>query len=80
MEFFAYILESGKLGRWYYGSCNDMEDRLRRHNAGHSKATKGGRPWRLVATKSFPTRAEAMALEQRLKRCRNKAYALTLMT
>jgi len=42
--FYVYVLGSSKTGRRYVGSCEDLSDRLRRHNAGHSKATRHGIP------------------------------------
>ncbi len=43
--FHVYVLRSMKTGRYYVGSCQDLDDRIRRHNAGHSKATRHGIPW-----------------------------------
>jgi hypothetical protein len=37
--FYVYVLRSRKTGRRYVGSCENVEDRLQRHSAGHSKAT-----------------------------------------
>ncbi|MFL6528667.1 MAG: GIY-YIG nuclease family protein [Chthoniobacterales bacterium] len=37
--FYVYVLRSEKTGRRYVGSCEDVEQRLKRHNAAHSKAT-----------------------------------------
>ncbi len=41
--FYCYVLQSQKNGRRYVGSCKDLNDRIRRHNARQSKATKHGR-------------------------------------
>ncbi len=46
--FYVYVLRSGKRGRRYVESCEDLDDRLRRHNAGESKATKHGILWTLL--------------------------------
>jgi hypothetical protein len=35
--FHVYILRSSKTGRRYVGSCENLVERLRRHNQGHSK-------------------------------------------
>ncbi|PYK08044.1 MAG: hypothetical protein DME65_14930 [Verrucomicrobia bacterium] len=37
---YCYVLRIQKTGRRYVGSCEDLTERLRRHNAGDSKATK----------------------------------------
>src|SRR5438552_13574389 len=43
--FHCYVLSSEKTGRRYVGSCENLADRIDRHNAGQSKATKHGVPW-----------------------------------
>jgi putative endonuclease len=43
------------------GSCEDREERLRRHNAGDTKATKHGIPWSLIHSEALSTRGEATA-------------------
>ena len=57
--FYCYVLRSQKTGRRYVGSCENLTERIRRHNAGDSKATKHGVPWGLVHSESFATRSEA---------------------
>ncbi|MFL5331512.1 MAG: GIY-YIG nuclease family protein [Gemmataceae bacterium] len=65
--FHVYVIRSESTGRRYTGSCEDLDDRLRRHNAGESKATKHGMPWTLIHREEFPSRAEAMRREKFLK-------------
>jgi putative endonuclease len=61
--FFVYVLRSGKTGRTYVGSCQDVADRLYRHNSGQSKSTCHGVPWLLVCQEAHATRAEAVRRE-----------------
>jgi putative endonuclease len=61
-----------KKGRRYVGSCEDRDERLRRHNAGESKATKHGVPWVLVHSEEFLTRREAIARERYYKTGRGR--------
>ena len=56
--FYVYVLRSSKTGRRYVGSCENVDERLGRHNAGHSNATRHGLPWILVHSESFTNRAE----------------------
>lgn len=65
--YWVYVLVSHVTGRRYTGSCADIDERLRRHNAGHSLATRHGVPWVVVYRESFPTRAEAARRERYLK-------------
>jgi len=70
--FYVYVLRSGKTGRFYVGSCQDVDGRVRRHNAGHSKATRHGIPWILLHSENFPTRAEATRKERYYKTGRGR--------
>jgi putative endonuclease len=45
----------------------DVEKRLKEHNAGKTKSTKGYRPWILVFTEQFSTRFSARTREKYLK-------------
>ena len=46
--YFLYILQSEKDNSLYIGHSRDVYERLRRHNEGHSRSTKGKRPWKLI--------------------------------
>src|SRR5207247_8888369 len=61
--FHCYVLSSEKTGRRYVGSCENLADRIDRHNAGQSKATKHGVPWVLIRSESFASRSEAAQRE-----------------
>ena len=76
--FHCYALRSQKTGRRYVGSCEDLHDRIRRHNSGESKATKHGAPWVLVHSESFATRSEAAKREQYFKTGRGRDELDTL--
>jgi putative endonuclease len=70
--FHVYVLTSTKTGRRYVGSCQDLEDRLRRHNNGESKATRHGVPWTVLHVEKFETRAAAMKKESYYKTGRGR--------
>ena len=70
--FHVYILRSGRTGRRYVGSCEDVDARLRQHNAGLSKATRHGLPWTVLRTEQFSTRAEAVRKERYYKTGRGR--------
>lgn len=65
--FYCYILQSQKHNRHYIGSCEDVDLRVRRHNEGRVPITRSGRPWDLVHSESFETRAEAVRRERQIK-------------
>jgi putative endonuclease len=70
--FYVYVLQSTKTGRRYVGSCENLDDRIRRHNLGHSKATHHGIPWTLIHSEGFPTRADAARKERYYKSGRGR--------
>jgi len=72
--FHCYVLSSEKTGRRYVGSCKNLSERLRRHNAGDSKATKHGVPWLLIHSKAFGSRSEAAQRERYFKTGRGRDY------
>ncbi len=65
--FYTYVLKSLKDGIRYVGSGKDSEERLRRHNKGDYKFTKGHRPWIKVYQEEYPTRSDAIKRELFLK-------------
>ena len=54
------------------GSCENLTERIRRHDAGDSNATKHGVPWVLVHSESFATRSEAAQRERYYKTGRGR--------
>src|SRR6266705_1552973 len=70
--FHCYVLSSEKTGRRYVGSCENLADRIDRHNAGQSKATKHGVPWVLIRSESFASRSEAAQRERYYKTGRGR--------
>jgi putative endonuclease len=70
--FYVYVLKSVKTGRRYVGSCENVEERVRRHNAGHSKATRHGIPWTVLLSESFLTCEEAVRKERYYKTGRGR--------
>jgi putative endonuclease len=65
--YYAYILRSLSYGTYYYGSSQDIEVRLKEHNAGKVRYTKGRRPWELHYSEEFETRSEAVRRERFFK-------------
>ena len=61
--FFTYILKSLKDGKHYYGHTNNLVKRIKRHNDGTEKSTKGRRPFILHYHEIFLTKEEAVKRE-----------------
>ena len=63
----TYIIQSLKNKKYYIGHCENLEDRLKRHNTGKVKSTKYGKPWTLIYIEEFKTRGEAYRRELQIK-------------
>ena len=67
MTFTVYVLHSRAYHKHYTGYTTDLQERLRSHNELGKDWTKSYRPWLLIYTKEFETKAEAIAYEKWLK-------------
>ncbi|RZJ82556.1 MAG: GIY-YIG nuclease family protein [Flavobacterium sp.] len=65
--YYVYAIKSEVDGRIYVGFSLDVEKRLKQHNAGKTKSTKGYRPWRLIFTEEVLSRIAARAIEKYYK-------------
>ena len=59
----VYAILSQKDGRIYVGFTSNIEKRLKEHNAGTTKSTKGFRPWELLYTEVVKDRVTARKRE-----------------
>ena len=64
---FIYILFSPKTNRYYIGSTGDLEKRLKLHNAGLTKSTKYGIPWKIIYSEEYSNRKDAVKREKEIK-------------
>jgi len=74
MEYFVYIIYSESVDRYYVGHCQDLKDRISRHNGGRSKYTKIALDWKVKYTESCSTRSEAMIREREIKKKKSRKY------
>jgi putative endonuclease len=72
MRGFVYILHSAKNGRYYIGSTNSVDRRLKEHVEGIVKATCNLRPLSLVFQQEYKTLCEARQVERKLKRFKRR--------
>ena len=65
----VYILYSEGTNKFYVGSSREgsADNRLKSHNTGKSKSTKGGRPWRLIYEEQASDYTDARKKENFLK-------------
>ena len=79
MEYFVYVLKSEIDGRLYKGQTTDIENRLKEHNAGKTKSTKGFIPWKLVYFEQFDFIQEAVAREKYFKSGSGREFLKSLL-
>jgi len=72
--YFVYAIKSKVDGRIYVGMSINFETRLKEHNAGKTKSTKGYRPWELIYKEAALNRIEARQREKYLKSGIGKEY------
>jgi len=73
MTSFVYILKN-KEGRLYIGQTTNLEERINRHNRNRVFSTKNKGPWKIIWTREFNSKSEAMKYENYLKSLKNKKY------
>ena len=72
----AYILQSEKdPNRHYTGFTEDLESRLKSHNAGQCSHTAKHRPWRIKTAVAFTGRQRAVDFEAYLKSPSGRVFA-----
>lgn len=77
---FVYILLTER-GTLYCGYTDDVEKRFEKHLSGKgAKYTKANKPVKIVYTKEFPTKSEAMKEEYRIKKTLSKEEKLKLIS
>ncbi|EAZ82345.1 GIY-YIG nuclease family protein [Algoriphagus machipongonensis] len=76
--FTVYALKSEKDGRIYVGFTQDINRRLKEHNSGKTRSTKGWVPWFIIFAEEVETREEARAREIYLKSGVGKEYLKSL--
>ena len=63
----VYVIRSEIDGRIYIGMSQNLSRRIKEHNKGLTKSTKGYRPWKLMYFEKYPTRMLARSRERYLK-------------
>ncbi|MEW5841892.1 MAG: GIY-YIG nuclease family protein [Bacteroidota bacterium] len=77
--FYTYILESKSVTsdfsrRFYYGHCEEINTRLKRHNSGRVSSTKAYRPWVVHYFERYTTKSEAYKREMFFKSSEGKKW------
>ncbi len=69
-----YILKNEQTGRYYIGSTNNLDRRLKEHSSGKTRTTKVLKTLTLVYKEEFDTIEEARMREKKLKSYKSRKY------
>ncbi|MEM7110242.1 MAG: GIY-YIG nuclease family protein [Bacteroidota bacterium] len=72
--FFTYIIISLKDSTYYYGHTKNLENRLKDHNSGKVRSSKGKRSWKLHYFEKFDSKSEAYKREMYFKSIEGYRY------
>ena len=72
MKYCIYILKSQAADKYYTGISQNPQRRLEYHNTLEKGFTSRYRPWRIVYTKEFNSKEEAMMMERKIKNWKSK--------
>jgi len=71
----VYAIYSEQFNKIYIGQTENIERRMFEHNNGLlSIYSKRYKPWKVVYTEEYPTRAEAMKRERQLKSQKGREF------
>jgi len=70
----VYVIESLTDTTWYTGIALNAVKRLKEHNHGKNRFTKGHLPWKIIYTESHPDWTSARVREKYLKTASGKNW------
>ena len=70
----VYVIESLKDKTWYTGMAKDAVKRLKEHNSGKNRFTKGHLPWKIIYIEEHPNWESGRIREKYLKTAAGKNW------
>lgn len=70
--FITYILKSEKNDKYYIESTGDINERIKKHNKGYSRYTKGKGPFKLAYKEEYDSLSKARKREYYLKSLKSR--------
>ena len=75
----VYVIESLLDSAWYTGMAINITNRVKEHNAGKNRFTKGHRPWKIIYTEDHKDWKEARIREKYLKSAAGKKWLIKIL-
>jgi len=77
---YCYILYSKSLDKYYIGhSCEDLQERLRKHLSNHTGFTAKAKDWIIVYSENYDSKSDAYKRELEIKAWKSKSKILKLI-
>ena len=77
--FYVYVLYNRAKNFIYIGYSEDLKQRIKEHNDGRSKSTKGYTPLELIHYEAYVNMKDAKRREEYLKTNRGRATLMTML-
>ena len=78
--FYTYILHNEETDRYYIGSTNNLERRVKEHLQGKTRTTKILQTYKIAYVENFNTEKECRNREKQLKSFKSKKYLKWLIS
>ena len=70
---YIYILKDDN-GKYYVGSTDNVQRRMKQHNAGHTQTTRNMKDLELVFSQEYASLTEVRMIERKIKKLKRKDY------
>ncbi len=77
--FYIYILQSKNDKQLYIGFTNNLQNRLKQHNAGEVKSTRPRKPLDLIFFEAYTNKYDALRREKYFKTTKGKTTVKTML-
>ena len=75
--FYAYVIRSIDFKYFYKGHCENLQQRLKQHNAGMTESIRKYIPFEIAYFETFSTRTEAIKREKYFKSAAGRRFLKT---
>ena len=74
MIYYTYVIKSLKDGSLYKGHCEDLQRRLKQHNAGETQSIRSKTPFEIIYTEEFSTSEDAISRKKYFKSAAGRKF------
>ncbi len=72
MIYYVYIFYSNKLDRFYIGSTQNIEERLKSHLFNHTGFTSRAKDWELCYSETYASKEKGLECERQIKKWKSR--------